>query len=145
MTRFIVATGLLSVLSALSLSTAAEDKAVEVTYKSGETKQCDGVSYMSSDFPGLNFDVYHKFRARQRGDLDRHSWEEIPAAYTREIVVAECERTGELCCRVTITLRSGVHVDGWQYGVRIVYVHDSSLPQPTRYDLSALSKIVFLH
>ena len=74
MTRFIVATGLLSVLSALSLSTAAEDKAVEVTFKSGKTKQCDGVSYMSSDFPGLNFDVYHKFMAREKGVLDRHSW-----------------------------------------------------------------------
>jgi hypothetical protein len=144
MTRFIVATGLLSVLSALSLSTAAEDKAVEVTFKSGETKQCDGVSYMSSDFPGLNFDVYHKFMAREKGVLDRHSWEEIPVANIREVVVAECERAGNVCCRVTITLRNGEHVEGWQYGVRIVYVHDSSL-QPTRYDLSALSKIVFLH
>jgi hypothetical protein len=111
MTRFIVATSLLSVLSALSLSTAAEDKAVEVTFKSGNTKQCDGVSYMSSDFPGLNFDVYHKFMAREKGVLDRHSWEEIPVATIREVVVAECERAGNVCC----------------------------------HDLSALSKIVFLH
>ena len=58
---------MLSVLSALSLSTAAENKAVEVTFKSHKTQQCDGVRYMSSDLPGLNFDVYHKFRAREKG------------------------------------------------------------------------------
>jgi len=144
MMRFMVATSLLSVLFALSLSTAA-DKAVEVTFKSGRTQQCDSVSYMRSKLPGLNFDVYHKFTARQKGDLDRHSWEEVPVTDIRNIVVAECERTGELCCRVTITLKNGEYVEGWQYGVRIVYLHDSSLPQPTRYDLSALSKIVFLH
>ena len=117
---------------------------MEVTFQERQDETVRRRQLHEQRFPGVELDVYHKFMAREKGVLDRHSWEEIPVANIREVVVAECESVGNVCCRVTITLRNGEHVEGWQYGVRIVYVHDSSL-QPTRYDLSALSRIVFLH
>jgi hypothetical protein len=124
----------------LHLAIAGEnEKAANVTFATGKTKIFDDVYYMSRS-QSKTFDVYHNMFDSGKGYMKLCTQDYNPVANIRSILLIKLPKS---IMKVTVTLKNGEIIKGYQYGARRFYLKDASLPEASGYDLKSLKKIEF--